>query len=197
MAHYYDKTPKDKMRLATIQTTLRGVPISLLSASGLFSVQHIDPATRLLIENAEMSSGANVLDLGCGYGVVGIMMKTCFPDATVTMVDINQRAVAISKKNAKRLELDVEVLQSNICEELQGRKFDVVLTNPPYAAGRDICFGFIEGAHMHLRKKGTLQLVARHTKGGKVLSQKMQEVFGNMEEVAKKGGFRVYRSIRK
>jgi len=71
-------------------------------------------------------------------------------------------------------------------------KFDVILLNPPQTAGRKLCFRMIEESRKYLKKGGSLQLVARHNKGGRVLSEKMEEVFGNLETIARKGGYRVY-----
>jgi 16S rRNA G1207 methylase RsmC len=83
------------------------------------------------------------------------------------------------------------VLDSDKYEGID-KKFDVILLNPPQTAGKETCFDMIEGAKEHLKKGGTLQLVARHQKGGRALSEKMKEVFGNVGVLNRKGGYRVY-----
>lgn len=71
-------------------------------------------------------------------------------------------------------------------------KFDVILTNPPQTAGREVCYKIIEEGFNHLNENGTLQLVARHNKGGETLQKKMNEIFGNAEKIGKDHGFTVY-----
>jgi len=94
--------------------------------------------------------------------------------------------------NVKAHKLDnVEVIVSDKFKKIEG-KFDTILVNPPQTAGKQLCFEMIEKSKEFLKKTGTLQLVARHNKGGKTLSLKMQEVFGNVKDIAKKSGYRVY-----
>jgi len=138
-----------------------------------------------------------VLDLCAGYGPIGIAVKKIFPDTQVFLTDINKRAVNLAKKNSKLNKTKVTIKSGDLYEPYSDEKFDVILVNPPIAAGRKICYKIIEEAITHLNKEGTLQLVARHQKGGRMLEKKMQEVFGNAETLAKKGGFRVYLSVYK
>ena len=194
MSHYYDASPAGPIRKTKITAELRGRTITFYSANGIFSAKHVDNATRLLIEECQISEGHSILDLGCGYGIVGIALKTAFPGCSVVCTDINSRAVRITRENTRMLGLDVDVRQGEIYEPVNDERFDTICTNPPYVAGRETCFAFIQGARDHLVPGGALQLVARHNKGGKVLSMKMQDVFGNVETLAKRGGFRVYRS---
>lgn len=195
MAHYYDADPQGPYKTQEIATVLRGVPFTIISASGLFSVKHIDAATYLLIENARIAGNERVLDLGCGYGIVGLAIKRLFPETKVVLADVNALAVQITRKNAKKLDLDVTTVRCDICQGIEG-EFDAILTNPPYVAGRAVCFGFIEQSFDHLSSGGTLQLVARHNKGGKTLCAHMESVFGNVETLVKQGGFRVYLSTK-
>jgi 16S rRNA G1207 methylase RsmC len=92
--------------------------------------------------------------------------------------------------NTKKLK-NVEVRNGNMYDAIN-EKFDVILLNPPQTAGKDVCFEMIEKAKHYLVKNGSLQIVARHNKGGKTLMQKMKEVFNNVETLAKKSGYRVY-----
>ena len=193
MAHYYDEQPSGPLMQSDVLVRLFGKEYRFTTASGLFSKGHVDVATRLLIERCVLDNAHEVLDLGCGWGVVGIMLKLRHSELEVTCSDINSRALAMTKKNARRLDASVAVVQSDIFKDID-KTFDTILTNPPYVAGRAVCFRFIEQSHDHLRRGGTLQLVARHNKGGKVLSQKMEDVFGNVEPVAISSGFRIYLS---
>ena len=195
MAHYYDENPSGPLREEKIIVRLFNKELPFFSASGLFSKSHLDHATRLLIEKSDLSQAKDVLDLGCGWGVVGVVLKIQNKQFNMTCSDVNSRALTYTMKNAKKHKVDINVVRSNVFEKID-QEFDTILTNPPYVAGRAICFQFIEDSYKHLKKDGSLQLVARHTKGGKVLSEKMEAVFGNVESLAKQSGFRIYKSVK-
>ena len=192
MEHYYSETQTSKLRIKEITENLRGNNIQLKTGSGIFSIGEVDRGTALLIEKCIIKPNWEILDLGCGYGAIGISIAKAFPSAYILMTDINRRAIHLSEMNAELNKLqNLEIRQSNIYQKID-EKVDTILTNPPQLAGRKICFEIIEGAKTHLNKNGLLQLVARHNKGGKELEKKMNEVFGNVEDIAKKSGYRVY-----
>jgi 16S rRNA G1207 methylase RsmC len=197
MEHYFTENPKSKLRKTSFKTKILGNDIIINSSSGIFSVKEIDFGTRLLIENAKIN-GKKILDLGCGYGIVGIALKKMRPDIDVTMIDVNERAVKVSIENCESNNVEAKILRSDIFSnsELKNEKFDTILTNPPFSAGKKLCFQFIEQSAQHLNKNGLFELVAPHNKGGESLKRKMLEVFGNAGELAKKSGFRVYISIK-
>ena len=192
MPHYYSEQQESSLVLKKISARVRNSQFEFYTSSGVFSKKKIDKGTALLAEKMIIKKDALVLDIGAGIGILGISAAKLFPETEVTMTDINKRAIKLANMN---LELNqaynAEAIYSNLYEKITG-KFDVILSNPPQTAGRDICFKIIEGAKSHLNKGGMLELVARHNKGGKELEKKMKAVFGNVEEIAKKGGYRVY-----
>lgn len=198
MEHYFTSSPSSPIRKTSFKTRILGQEITINTSSGIFSAKEIDFGTRLLIENAKIHS-ENLLDLGCGYGIIGIAAKKMHPHINVTMVDMNERAIGVAKQNCKSNNVDALVLKSDIFSnpEINSRKFDTILTNPPFSAGKKVCFDFIEQSANHLNKGGLFELVAPHNKGGESLKKKMLEVFGNAGELSKKSGFRVYISIKK
>jgi 16S rRNA (guanine1207-N2)-methyltransferase len=197
MPHYYSAEQTSRLGLKKINIKLKKDSFSLFSCSGVFSKDRLDNGTRLLIEKSVVKNGWKVLDLGCGIGVVGIALLRRFAKINVVMSDVNKRAVMISKKNVELFGFKqrCKVIESNGFEKIKG-KFDCVLLNPPQTAGKKICFEMIKGAHDHLVKDGVLQIVARHKKGGRSLSEEMESVFGNVEKVAIQSGFRIYLSKR-
>jgi len=195
--HYFTENQRSIPKEREFSCRLRGHQFRFFSASGTFAKYRVDAATRLLIEHAEIPEDARILDLGCGIGIIGIVMARVF-NSSVTMVEINERAAALAKKNTKfnRVADKVTVLQGNLYEPIIESTFDAILANPPMAAGRELCYSIIDKAPEHLKKGGTLQIVARHGKGGAMLEARMKERFGNCRTLAKKGGFRVYCSTR-
>jgi len=144
------------------------------------------------IEKCLIKEGWRILDMGCGYGAIGISVAKAFPSANILMADINQRAVKLSRRNIGLNKVgNAEAVQSDLYKRIEG-KFDSIITNPPQKAGKSVCFEIIERAKDYLKKDGLLQIVARHNKGGKELERKMKEVFGNAEDIARKSGYRVY-----
>lgn len=194
MEHYFSEKQTSNDKRLSVNVVLKNDSFKIFSSAGLFSKDELDYATKLLIENAEVKG--KVLDLGCGYGVVGIALLRKKENLDVTFSDINERAVELTSENLRNLSLKGKVVKSDLFENLNC-KFDTILSNPPYAAGRELCFKLIEDSYNNLNSGGTLQIVARHNKGGSVLYEKIKEVFGNGEELAKAGGFRVYAGRKK
>ncbi len=196
MTHYYDVQQSSPVKEEHLPVTVRGRSYSFTVASGLFSKRRLDIATRLLIESADLSACSSALDFGCGWGAVAVVLKDCFPDVDMVATDVNSRAISYTKKNASNNNVSIAVKRSDLLENIP-ETFDAILTNPPYVAGRKVCFSFIEQAFDHLNTGGIFYLVARHSKGGKMLSKKMEEVFGDVSDNDRQGGFRVYKAIKR
>ena len=192
--HYYSKEPVSSFNLRKVKFIINGMEYEFYTAGGIFSNTKLDFGTRVLIENMKVKEEDDVLDLGCGLGVVGRVVANV-TKGKVVLVDINKRAVKLSKMNTKGLK-NVEVYQGDKYEAVEGKKFDVILLNPPQTAGKKVCMEMIKKALDHLKKGGSLQIVARHNKGGETLSKYMIEIFGNMETLVKEGGYRVYMSVK-
>ncbi len=192
--HYFTEKPISKPKLGIIKAYLRGYYFEFLTASGLFSYKKIDYGSRLLIEKMIIKPTDYVLDMGCGYGVIGIVASRFAKK--VVMVDINKRAVWCAKHNIRRNNIkNAVVKRGNLYEPVKGEKFDVILSNLPMSAGLDVVYKIIEGAREHLRDGGSLQVVVR--KGHERVKKKMEEVFGNAEYLAKSGGYRVIISYKR
>ncbi len=190
MEHYFSEKQTSPFKLKRISAVLRNKTFEFYTAPGVFSKSRVDLGTRVLVEKCIVKDGWRVLDLGCGYGVVGIVIKKLFPNCEVVMSDINERALKLSMMNAKLNKVEVSVVKSFLFENLTG-VFDAIIVNPPQAAGLKLCYSMIDESYSHLKIKGLLELVARHKKGGSRLEHRMLEVFGNVM-VKKSSGYRVY-----
>ena len=194
--HYYTEKPTSELKERHFRYKIKNAELSLVSVSGVFAFENrVDRASELLIQ-AFRPSGRSVLDLGCGYGAVGLFIKALYKEQLVCLSDINERAVEYSMLNASNNRLDVKVVKSDLFSSFQGIRFDDIVSNPPFAAGKKILADLVEQAYEHLNPNGALWMVAYHNKGGASLKKIMLERFSNAEDVEKSGGIRVYKSIR-
>jgi len=198
MEHYFSENPKAAASERTFSALLRGNRLSFVSSGGVFSKSGIDKGTELLIEKCIMQDGWRVLDLGCGYGAVGVSIAKAF-NVEVVMSDVNERALLLTGKNLERNGCTAKAIKSSGYDSLSDFKgmFDSILVNPPQKAGKKVCFRMIDDAPLFLKKRGFLQVVARPRHGGNSLAAEMQGVFGNCEKIAEKGNFAVYASMKK
>lgn len=190
--HYYSKDAPRSGRKYMIRLSIRGEMLDFASEGGIFSKDRIDLGTQILLSSLELPDSGTVLDMGCGYGAIGISIAKMSPCLRVTMVDVNHSAIKLARENALRNGVEAEVLRSDLYSALEGRYFDVIVSNPPLAAGYAVVFPMIEGAWGHLNPGGSLQIVIR--RGINAIPKKMSEVFGNSECISKKSGYRVFLS---
>lgn len=195
MEHYYSEQQKSLLNIRKISCRIRGVEFEFYTSSGVFSKEKIDKGTLILAESMSIGKNSKVLDIGCGTGVLGIAAAKMF-NAKAVLSDINKRAVMLAKRNCALNKAECEICHGNLYEKIRHNDFDAILLNPPQNAGKDICFQLIAQSKNYLKSNGSLQLVARHNKGGKTLSKKMEETFGNVKVVARKAGYRVYISVK-
>jgi len=194
--HYFTRSPTTSVMAGLIRCRLKGHDFEFLTISGVFSPRGIDNGTRLLIESMSLPKGGSVLDLGCGYGPVGIVAARLWPMLEVWMTDLNERAIELTKENAKRNGVEnVIVVQGHIYEPVDGKAFDAIVSNPPISAGlRKVVGPLISGAVDHLVEKGSLQVVVQSNKGGRALSSLMEKAFGNVEVLSRRSGYRVLKA---
>jgi 16S rRNA (guanine1207-N2)-methyltransferase len=193
--HYFVEHPKSKARFGLICTYLRGRPFEFLTASGIFSNSRIDPGTRLLIECMVLPESGYVLDMGCGYGPVGIAAAAFNPNLQVMLVDVNSRAVRVARQNIeKNCIVNAEVTRGSLYEPVEKLSFNCVLSNPPVSAGLKTVRAIICQAPKHMSDKGTFQMVVRSKVGGKRFSKFFEEAFGNVEILARESGYRILMS---
>jgi len=191
--HYFTAYPKSKLKLGIIYTNLSGRPFELLTSSGVFSKRRVDLGTRLLIESMILPEKGCVLDVGCGYGAVGVAAATFNPNLRVVMVDVNERAVWLAKQN---IELNgvanAEVRRGHLYEPVADLSFNCVLSNPPVSAGMETVKAIIVEAPKYMADKALFQMVVKSKIGGKRLRTLLEEAFGNVEILARKSGYRVF-----
>ena len=193
--HYFTENPNSEVREKQFSHTIRNVTLSFISVSGVFAFgQKIDRASELLIENFT-PSGSTILDIGCGYGAIGLFLKAIHSNQRITMADINNRAVEYAALNARKNRIDAGVIKSDLFSDFRDVKFDDIVSNPPIAAGKKLNTDLINQSFERLNPGGALWLVAFHNKGGSTLKAIMESRFGNVTDVCKSGGIRVYKAL--
>lgn len=190
--HYFTRNPEAASRTAELEVELRGHRFRLLTDAGVFSRRDVDAGTRLLIDSMEPLDGQRILDLGCGYGPVGLTAAAmAAPHGSVLMVDVNERAVRLAAENAKRNDVNnVSVKVSDGFSAVTG-SFDWIVTNPPIRGGKAQLFEWVAASEAYLRPGGALLMVIRTKQGAKSMAAHFARVFGDVDTVAKRGGYRV------
>lgn len=192
LEHYFTSSPKSQERFGLVRACLCGTFFEFLTASSVFSKRKIDSGTRLLIEAMVLPEKGCVLDVGCGYGAVGITVAKLNPKLHVVMTDVNARAVRLTKKNVELNRVtNTEVLYGFFYEPVEDLKFNSILSNPPVSAGMDTVKSIIVGASSVMAAGGSFQMVIRSKIGAKLLPALFSETFGDCEVVARESGFRV------
>ncbi len=195
--HYFTRTPHAPERPRILRATLRGRPWTFHVASGVFAYRGVDPGTRLLIEAMEIGPRDHVLDLGCGYGPVGLVAASLAARGRAWLVDTNERAAELARTNAAENRLaNVRVLVGEGAAAIHDEAVDVVVTNPPIRAGRLVVTQFIDDARRVLRPGGRFYLVARTAQGAKTIARLIQARFGQVRQVRAASGYRVLEATR-
>ncbi len=162
---------------------LRGHELELRSTWGLFSPREIDAGTRLLLRHLELEADADCLDLGCGYGPIGLAMAASAPNGETWLVDKDFVAVEYARKNARANRLaNVHAALSNGFGALQKRDFDVIAANLPAKTGKELLSLLLHDAHAHLSPGGRLYVV---TLSGlrRFVERHLREVFGSYKKL--------------
>lgn len=196
--HYYTKNSDLDHKRKTWTFELRGTSIKFISDAGVFSKTTVDFGSRLLIESFEASDAAGkILDVGCGYGPIGLAFAKSYPEAQVDMIDVNDRALELSAENAANNGLtNVRVFESSVYDGVADRDYTDIISNPPIRAGKKIVHEILTGSFERLKTGGSLWIVIQKKQGGPSAAAKMEEVFGNVEVVAKDKGYFIYRSMK-
>lgn len=190
--HYFTAKPRSEEKFGLVRTTLRTKSFEFLTSASVFSKRKIDLGTRLLIESMVLPQSGCVLDIGCGYGAVGIVAAALNPMLSVIMTDVNIRAVRLAKQNVELNRIpNAEVKYGHFYEPVAGSQFNSILSNPPVSAGMKTVKAIITGAPKVLVNKGTFQMVIRSKIGAKNLPALFTETFGKCSILARGSGFRV------
>ncbi|MFO7637435.1 MAG: methyltransferase [Clostridia bacterium] len=194
MEHYYSKTPQSNSRTEAYEWELRGQSFRFQTDAGVFSKGKMDFGSGFLIQSIldEVErEPLKILDIGCGYGGIGIVLARFFPNAIVHMTDVNERALALCTQNigwnrVKNVICYASDLFENITEQ-----FDVIVSNPPIRAGKAVVYRLFEDASQALTADGSFYCVIQKKQGAESAQRKLADIFMHCECLDKKAGFRI------
>ena len=191
--HYYTQTPTSAHKPGQVDFLWRGAKLVFETDSGVFSRTEIDKGTEILLNALPEELTGSLLDMGCGYGVIGVTLGKRYPGLSVVMSDVNERAVELSRRNAQRNGVPARVMQSDGYADVPFQRMDWIVQNPPIRAGKSVIYAmFAEGAR-RLEPSGELWLVIRKQQGAESAIRYMKSLFGRVDAVRKTGGFWVLR----
>jgi 16S rRNA (guanine1207-N2)-methyltransferase len=197
MAHYFDQQPAVGHQPTELHIRMYGRDFQFITDRGVFSRQHIDTGSEFLLETVISTMKkpiGRLLDLGCGYGPVGIILKRLFPPLDVVLCDINERALELARQNARLNQVQyLQIVRSDGLQAVEGC-FDLVLTNPPIRAGKSVVYRFFSEAAERLQPGGQLFVVIQKKQGAPSALRRLQELFQDVDVVGHQGGYWVIRA---
>ena len=198
MSHYFKDDPNLASNIKQINFEVNGITMNLLTDNGVFSKSKVDEGSlaflRVLLP---LDLGNNILDLGCGYGTLGLTLAVAKKEARVTLADINPRALNMCRRNAELLNLSqrVTILQSDIYEKIEGR-YDSIVINPPIRAGKIVTYRMYEEAKQYLIDGGSLFIVIRKAQGAESASKYIESIYGNVKLLDRHKGYHIIQAVK-
>ena len=198
MSHYFKEDPNLASNIKTINYEVNGVTMQLFTDNGVFSKNKVDEGSLAFLKVLlPLNLGNNILDLGCGYGTLGLTLAVFKKDARVTLADINSRALALCRRNAElnNVSQRVTILQSDIYTKIEG-KYDSIVINPPIRAGKSVTYKMYEEAKQYLIDGGSLLIVIRKAQGAESASKFIESIFGNVKLLDRHKGYHIYQAVK-
>jgi 16S rRNA (guanine1207-N2)-methyltransferase len=196
MSHYYKFDEQLQSKPFDIQFEFDGLTYTFLSDIGVFSKSNVDYGTRVMLESIHLNSVSHILDMGCGYGVSGIVLKSKFKDAHLSAFDINPRAVELTKKNLSRYHINSSTVYVSDGIPNEVDNVDLAVLNPPIRAGKDTVFKLYQQAYEVLVKGGSLIVVIQKKQGANSTLKYLESTFHKVNVLTKDKGYHVYQAIK-
>lgn len=177
MSQYFDNDKSIKSNKKLIEFNFNNKKYNVYSDNGVFSKDRFDYGTRLLLESIDINNlCGNVLDLGCGIGVVGLILGTINKNINIDMADINERAIDLAKENMLLNKVKGNVFISDVYSNIN-KKYNYIITNPPIRAGKEVVRKFLLGGYDYLTDDGTLYFVMRKDHGVKSMIKELENKY--------------------
>ncbi|MDO4546506.1 MAG: class I SAM-dependent methyltransferase [Clostridia bacterium] len=184
---YYSQTPSSQRDVRLHEVEAAGVAIKAYTDAGVFSKEGLDYGSRLLVESIPEASG-RVLDLGCGWGAIGIILAKAFPGISLTMSDVNARAVELARRNCALNGVDARAVESDGMAKIEGT-FDLIALNPPIRAGKKTVYDLFGQCFERLDAGGKLYIVIRKQQGAESAFKYLETLFASVRRVNRDKGY--------
>lgn len=196
--HYYSRTQKVESDPKYWDYTLRNHRFRFKTDNGVFSKKEVDFGSRLLIESFELpQSGGPILDVGCGYGPIGLAIAKSDQRRLVHMIEINERALELARENAVINQIsNVKIYESDRLLNVNEKDFAAILTNPPIRAGKAVVHAIFEESFEHLIPTGELWIVIQKKQGAPSAIEKLKSIFPKVEIVKRDKGYFIIKSVK-
>ena len=191
--HYYTANPASAHDERRVALTALGNALVFTTDAGVFSRDGLDKGTEALLNALPVPMEGRVLDLGCGWGPVGVALGKKYPALEIVMTDINQRAAELARRNLAANGVRAQVVQGDGFAAVEG-SFDAILTNPPIRAGKAVIYALFREARARLNPGGALYIVIRKQQGAPSALKFLREVYDEAEVIDRSGGFHVIRA---
>ena len=191
--HYYTANPASAHDERRVALTALGNELVFTTDAGVFSRDGLDKGTEALLNALPVPMEGRVLDLGCGWGPVGVALGKKYPALEIVMTDINQRAAELARRNLAANGVRAQVVQGDGFAAVEG-SFDTILTNPPIRAGKAVIYALFREARARLNPGGALYIVIRKQQGAPSALKFLREVYDEAEVIDRSGGFHVIRA---
>ena len=187
MSYYFDKNTNVESKEIITKVVISGKSYTFKTDNNVFSKKGLDFGTRTLLESLDIDDiSGDVLDFGCGYGPIGIYIKSN-TSANVDMLDINERALKLARENAILNKVEVNVFESDLYSNVS-KRYDYIVSNPPIRVGKEILYKILFGAKEYLKENGQLWIVVNKNQGAKTLAKELEKQY-KVKIVCKNKGF--------
>lgn len=196
MSHYYTDNSQLASNPRSFDYYFDNEKFIFTTDNGVFCKENVDYGSYLLIKNTfRQALGNRLLDLGCGWGPVGIIIKRFNPDIEVTAVDVNSRAVQLTNLNAVQ---NKTLIKACLCTDILTLNllFDSIILNPPIRAGKVVIYDLYDKAYHTLRENGSLYIVIQKKQGASSSVNKLSELFKTITVLDREGGYWVIQAIK-
>lgn len=194
MPQYFDNVDGLESKPRTLQFEIRSRSFSFKTDSGVFSKSEVDRGSIALINVLlDQELTGMILDLGCGYGVIGIILSKFFPQTDIFLADVNKRACALARENARNNNTNVMIIESD-CFSNINEKFDIIALNPPIRAGKEVIYKMYLESYNHLQDQGSLYFVIRKSHGAGSSQKYVESVFKNCTLLKRDKGYYIYQA---
>ena len=197
MSHYFTDNRELTKNRKDLSFRFSCFNLTFVSDNGVFCKDYIDEGSIVLLNVLnENKLGKKILDVGCGYGTIGITLKKCFPESQIDMVEINPRAMELAILNAQKNNCEVNIFESDVYSNVKDVDYTDIVTNPPIRAGKKVIYKIFEEAYDHLIDGGVLWIVIRKNHGAPSAKKFIESKFGNCEIIHKDKGYYILKSVK-